>query len=269
MKWYVLFAVMVLFLFGCISSSIKKSRKAEKLILKENFNIAFDVEKCLYNDLEQTYYLKANNKIFIYHEKKLVNSFGGSGFGELNFNLLSDIYLSSDGSLLALDSFAKTLKKIDKNGHFIAEFSLKESSEPTLFCADKQNRIFVYDNFQKEIIVYENLNSEPSSRWARYDNSEPVAMFFQRNQLVVQTHTSTQIFSPLGYHLQDISQRIWLDEFNNQISLQTNLLKINDTKPFLAIANGASAKISINKNYLVIYQNREIKNYEIVYEKSD
>ncbi len=104
------FSTFLLFLlFGCSSVELQTDHSPLQLNIIQKINLGFIPAKCVYSSTERTTFIleENTNYIHIYRNGKKINTIGGLGFENTNFNDLSDITISPDGKLLVLDSFQK------------------------------------------------------------------------------------------------------------------------------------------------------------------
>ena len=156
---------MLWLLCGCTIS--QSGRNIEPSGFVEEYHLApgFKVEKVCYNAMEHVAYLWETNtdQIHIFQNDKLVNTIGGRGFERGNFQKLSDICLSPDGNLIALDSFDRSLKKFDKTGNLVTEIKIDKNLNPSLAAMSLDEKIYIYDGKSKEILVLDNRGKEKES----------------------------------------------------------------------------------------------------------
>ncbi len=90
--------------------------------------------------------------IFNTDDNKKINTIGGIGFGDNQFNNLTDISLSHDNHLLALDSFQKKIKQYSSEGEYLGSISLSNCSNPMLITVLDENNWIIFDDGTKELI---------------------------------------------------------------------------------------------------------------------
>ncbi|MCF7792883.1 MAG: hypothetical protein K9N09_02870 [Candidatus Cloacimonetes bacterium] len=163
----------------------------------------FTPQKCLYSSTYKTAFVqeKGNNLIHIYKYGKRVNTIGGMGFDQVNFSNLSDITLAPDGSLLALDSFAKKIKKFDDEGKFITEFSLNNFVEPVLFDVALDETFYIYDRSRNEIVSTNLFTSADDFQFGSFQLLKtPSNLILNNNQIIIndKENNVTLIFDNFG-----------------------------------------------------------------------
>jgi len=194
--------LLLLILTNCsIAEQQKKYTPVRFEIIQETAN-DFIPEKCLYSFIDKTVFASQieNNEIHIFQDGKKINTIGGMGFEQINFNNLSDIALAPDGGLLALDSFEKKIKKFDTDGKFITSLDLEDFSEPTLFTIATDETFYIYDSDRNEIRTFTRINEYDSFSFGRFQLTEPTNLQLSGNSLIVNERNleKTLIFNTFG-----------------------------------------------------------------------
>lgn len=194
-----------LFLLLVSCSGIDKNQKLRLVdfeVIRE-IKPDFPPEKCVYNFIAKTAYIwqKDTNLIHFFQEGIHRNTIGGLGFEQQNFSKLSDIALAPDGSLLALDSFSKSIKKFNQHGRYITQISLPGITEPTLFDISTDERIFVYDAARNEIKIFQQQIEK--FNFGSFHIKSPINLSFQNRRITLhdKINNETLIFSDLGNFL--------------------------------------------------------------------
>lgn len=152
---------------------------------------------------------------------------GGIGFEASSFTRLSDIALAPDGSLLALDSFARHIKKFSADGNLTATIDLPASVEPVLFAVSSDETIYYYDAGRAELVVYRSVTGEEAYTFGKFDISDPTQIQLVRNTLFVyQKDGSTLMYDVFGQFLEQQGNIIIRDRGVNY-KLQENWLEYN------------------------------------------
>lgn len=202
MKFFCSILVFSFLFTACSNLDLPSNYLPVQFELIMEINPYFKPDKCLYSSAHKTAYVlqKESNLIHLYRNGIRINTIGGMGFDRNQFSKLSDIALAPDGSLLALDMFAKKIKKFDQDGKFITEFALSDLSEPKLFDVSYSESFYIYDESRNEIIV-SNYNSETESfQFGSFVLKKPASLIFSDNQIIINDRQNnlTLIFNNLG-----------------------------------------------------------------------
>ncbi|HPR17665.1 MAG TPA: hypothetical protein PLD62_05415 [Candidatus Cloacimonadota bacterium] len=197
---------LLLLLFSGCSNVVSQSNYVPAgFVTIREIPLSFIPQKCLYSSSQKTTFVwqKDSNLIHIFQNGIKINSIGGMGTGQTNFNNLSDIALAPDGSLLALDSFARKIKKFDTQGGFIAQFSLNNFDEPLLFDIALDETFYIYDNRSREIVATSLYGQQEYYRFGNFQLKTPSNLILSGNNLVVNDRTNDQtlVFDSLGQFL--------------------------------------------------------------------
>ncbi|MCF7911137.1 MAG: hypothetical protein K9M99_01310 [Candidatus Cloacimonetes bacterium] len=178
-------------------SSARPAGFSEILLL--NTNIA--VEKACYNSLKQVTYIWESNteKIHIFKQNKQINTIGGEGFDRANFQKLTDICLSPDGDIFALDSPDRSLKKFDEKGELRAVIKIDADLSPLLVAVALDQKIYVYGDKRKEIVVL-NYKGKELEAFGSMQFYEPASLELYNDLIAVYEPLNdiTVFFSRLG-----------------------------------------------------------------------
>lgn len=198
------FLLPVIFLAACAEISFSEQFIPVKFETVLDLNINYQVQKCLYSSTKNTVFSwqKDTNLIHIYKHGKQINTIGGLGFEQNNFNKLSDICLAPDGSLLTLDSFSKQIKKFDSEGKFITAFEFEDLIEPTLFDISLDETFYVYDRSRNEIVV-RNAYTAEEFQFGDFQLKTPTDLTLKLDKILVydHEHDSTVAFNSFGQFL--------------------------------------------------------------------
>ena len=106
-----------------------------------------------------------SNKILKYsQELELVDSWGGPGTGDGQFNLPRSIVQDSRGNYYVSDELNHRIQKVSENGEFIASYGSYGSQEGYFavqqgLSIDAQDRVYVADTYNNRIQVFETYPS--------------------------------------------------------------------------------------------------------------
>ncbi len=269
MKRNSLCLLFLLFLTSCSISNFQPAYLVKNISLTEKLNDLPIGQKYVYSSLYKTIFImdKATNEIQIYANKKFVNKVGGFGFESNSFRKLSDICLSSDGFLYALDSFAKSIKKFDQNGLLLATINLSNSNDPRLLEISEDNTLYVYDQSKKEFDVYSNIDGKYQSSFGKFFMSNPQSISISRSGLSVYDTAvnKTLIFNLLGKLDLELPGNVIRDDHDNLISVSDYGIKIQNN-PLLTFTSKLNTFYYKNTVLLLNFEN-ELWISTITYEK--
>jgi hypothetical protein len=227
------------------------------------------------------------NLIQLYKGNNQVNTIGGLGFGESNFNRLTDITVSPHGRLLALDSFQKTIKKFDSDGMWLENYPLRSLNEPLLFDVSHDGMVFIYDRTSNEIVIYDEKLEYIEYRFGKFLLRDPIQLncTFQHLSVYDKSSDKTYIFDLLG-DLQETLNGFWqIDRYTNRYRLTGNMITVftkdhwekskqqlrdkTDLQPDSIILLSAKPwnSFSVSRGVIKAIADRELLISEIVYER--
>jgi len=189
--------LILIFCSSCVSLEkahldLKLSHLDKIVEISTNFIPA----KSVYSSLDNTTYImeKDANRIHIYKDDQKINSIGGMGFDVYNFNKLTDIALSPDGNLLALDSFARKIKTFDREGKLVTQFNLELIGKPEIFDISLDETFYIYDRNKKEIVITRITDEDVSESFGKFILSEPVSLIINDNMVQVYDRQADKTF---------------------------------------------------------------------------
>jgi hypothetical protein len=213
-------SIFLIVLTGC--SGISTARKIVPISLKAagRMELPFSVDKCLLDQVTGTWYLQQQDSpnIYFYRNGGQINSAGGLGSDNSNFQKLSDIAIDNDGYLLALDGFARLVKKFSPDGKWIADINLPDFRQPENFCCTPENNLIIYDAATKELKSVSGLDGRTLFTFSRFQvntvsvitaNSEVIAVASAIDPLTV-------LFSTIGFYKMDYPDRLVVDQYLNR-----------------------------------------------------
>jgi len=177
-----------LFIFGCSSVQMSApSLTPRSFAILEEFTPPADAQKALYSTIDKTtYLLESQQARVIMYKNGTRNTVGGIGFDSQNFAQLNDIALAPDGNLLALDGFARKIKKFSSDGHLVSTIDLVGSVEPALFVMAPDETIYYYDASRREVVVYRHLTRQEAYAFGKFQLDNPVQLLLTKNHLLIQ-----------------------------------------------------------------------------------
>ncbi|MCF7857768.1 MAG: hypothetical protein K9N07_00380 [Candidatus Cloacimonetes bacterium] len=221
-KYAFLSTVAVLSLLtSCANIDIQAERVPVNIDFIYKIMTNFIPQKCVYSYIGKTAFIseKNTNNIHIFKDGKQINTIGGLGFSATNFTKLTDIALSPDGNLLALDSFQKKIKKFDTRGKFITEFDLKGFIEPILFAVAIDETFYIYDNAAKEIVITRTFEDSDKYTFGKFQLRSPQKIKLGKKQITIydKFSDSTILFGILGQFQTEEPGNIQWDKQNQYI----------------------------------------------------
>lgn len=238
MKTQVLLSSTLLLLTGCLlllltgCAGIEAGRKITpvRLQVTDRLQLPFRVEKCLLDQRTGTYYLMEQNRpnIHFYRNGQSINLIGGFGTDRTSFQKLSDIALDADGNLLALDIFARSVRKFSPDGKWIADIDLAGFNQPGRFCATAETDLIIYDAASQELSRLSTFDGKVMFTFGRFQ-VEGVFHISSAGDLIAvvsEDRIRTVLFTGMGLFLRDFSAQLVLDRFQNRFVYQDGALKL-------------------------------------------
>lgn len=261
------------FIISCLlllSCSHNRQVKAEIIELNKivSITVEFNISDVGYDSNSRTIYLAEELKdyISIYQDFKFSNKFGGKGNNNSSFQLLTDLEVSDNGSLLALDNLQKRISIFDKNGIYRNSISLKNYSNPTKFTLGSDDLLYLYDKNEQEIIILNLLTSQEFMRFAKFEIDPPQAIRFSGNHLTVTNKDRhTDFFNSLGAFVEKYPYLTVKDSYQNTLSLQNNFIFSNGQPKTPIIVGSVPKGMFLKQNNLIIYTQNEVLIYNIKY----
>lgn len=252
---------------GCSQNS-QKAVEISSLELNGRLEVDFVIKDLDYHLSSKTLYLAESYKdyIWVYRNFDFLNKFGGKGNNNSSFQLLSDIEVSENGNILALDNLRKRIAIFDKNGIYRNDISLKNYSNPIKFTLSNDDLLYLYDNDEQEVIIINMLTSQEFIRLGKYEIESPQAIKINNNFLNVTTNKQqSDMFFSMGGFSQSYPTLTVVDNFQNTISIVNNFLTINKITHTLIPVQSPVMGMMIKYNTLIIYTQKEVLLYNIKY----
>jgi len=263
-------AIIVVFLFLSCSEIIvsETSGKPQKPVELLSLNLDFEPVKACYSHIDTLVYVAdKKHQIHIYSKNQKKTIIGGLGTGQNALSDVSDIASGYDGTLWILDSINRKLVKFSKDGNFISETKLDVLSKPVLFDLAVNEKIYIYDDYKREIFVLNPLNSVWEFSFGKMQFEEPVSLTCNRDFIIIQERNgSTLIYNTLGNFIEELKQSTHIDKFGNKYSITNNTMKFGDMIMMSSIypING----VKLRGDFLTFISNSsEIKVMKMSYEK--
>jgi len=252
------FVILISLISACSSIEPQINLVPEKLEIITKINTDYVPKKCVYSSINKTLFVweAQTDLIHIYNNGERVNTIGGMGFDSSKFNKLSDITISPDGNLLALDSFNKKIKKFDENGKFITEVKLAEFVEPSLFAVAIDETYYIYDNALKEVIITRTLAKDDWFTFGKFQFNSPAELSLGKNNITIYDAklNSTLVFETLGRFQEEYDGKIKIA--NRQIyKLEDHFIYHSKTNSKFAISINKWLGFNVSDNVVVFSAN--------------
>jgi hypothetical protein len=254
--------IAVLLLAACSGNRFSAYRAIEDL--KQVDWVPGSYDKAVCDPLTRVVFAmdRSTHEVHIYRGGKRINTIGGLGFDRTSFQRLSDIGVDTDGSLLALDSVQKLLRKFSPEGGVVAEISLSGLHQPELFCVSADGELFVFDAATQEIVCISAFDAGELYRFGRFQLKQPSSISCSRDYIAVYSGAlnSTDVFYLLGQYKESIPDQVVFDNFNNPLSPEKT--------PALVLA-GKAALLTFNRDAVCALYGDGIRVFAIQYRKGE
>lgn len=265
---YLSVLILALIATACSGPQRKAPMDIDVFNLVSSLSTDTSVQKALFHPQSGTVYAMstASQQISIYRDSKRVNVVGGLGTGTANFRNLSDIALSMEGKLLALDSVAKSLKIFSDDGKAIGEMELKGCAQPVALAAGSDQNVYVYDAASAEIIVYSVLDGAELFRFGKFELPQVSQLGCNRDYVTAYdaVNDKSHIFTALGQFVKQEDGQTLYDDYNNGINLKDGLLlsQMSPASLSMGVNNGT---LTLSGDILVLVFGQEIRMLKIGY----
>lgn len=252
--------LLLLVLLSCVSIGTSKTSyiPINFEVYKEK-KLTIEADKILYSNFDETFYIlnKVNDNITILKKGKSKNKIGGQGFGYGKFTDLTDINLSSDGRLLALDRENKEIIKFDSEGQLIAEYKLSLVSDPYLLAVSADEYAYVYDKYSNSIIVIDLLTQKIKFEFGEFLFKNPDEIMINSGKVIVFDEGKSLVFSNLGLLLNESDDVLFYD--NNVEFKLLNGEITNHAFGFKHILpNQIWIRVNVCNDYIVLQSNDNV-----------
>jgi len=268
MKIYALLSVALfslLLLGSCAGTPSRAPMVIESFGLLSEIPLDFVADKVVYHAQSQMLigFSSKNQEIHIFKGSKRQNIIGGLG---ANFNYLSDIALGQDGSIYALDSASRKVKKYSLDGKAIGTQELGGCVQPTLIAVQSDQSLFIYDAGPGEIICYSAIDGTEQNRFGRFQLTQISSLASNRDYLVAYSKDSDSsvIFSTLGQMVRSETGQVVYDVYNNGIGYQKGGLISLTSAAFLPLRSEPK-QLVIDRDVLVLGYGESARLFKIKY----
>jgi hypothetical protein len=262
--------LVMLAIVGCGSNKRVAPMDIDSFSLFSSISAGMPLQKALYYSSNNVIYAMSANtqQVSIYRDGQRVNVIGGLGTGSGNFQSLSDIAIASDGSLLALDSVTKSIKKFSDSGKPMGVLELKGSVQPTMMAVNSNQSFFIYDAASAEIILYSALDGVEQFRFGKFQLVQVQQLSCNRDYVVAYdaTGNKSHVFSTLGQYIKTDDGQSLFDDYNNGLNLDAGLLISQMSPASLNIGTGVGL-MNISRDALILVFGEEIRLLRIGYQQ--
>jgi len=272
-------SIWLFFSISCTRHHISQAKPINYLHLQDRLFVNHHVDKACYAFIDKTFYLmhKSENAIYIYKQGQLWNIIGGPGFGESNFRRLTDINLGADGTLYALDSSERSLKKFDRTGKYQGQVLLTGTTKPSHFAISSTGGIFIYDNYLKEIAFFDyfSLNVKYTFGKFQIESCDELYLIGDFINIYSKPSNSTTIFFVNGLYENSYQGKMLVDSYHNlYLIAEKSIIEHFSQKQLINLQNDHHQQIDKNsyiellnfdKDFLLINHNQEIQVYRLIY----
>ncbi len=224
----ILFLFLALLIAACTTNT-RIFRPVETISFTGQIETAEPIVKAMYSGRSNTVYAMAKDwqQIHFFRALKRINSIGGMGLDRTSFQKLSDISVDSDGSLLALDTIARKIRKFSPDGMWAGDMDIKASAQPELFARAGDQTLFVYDSLSGEVICFSPLDNAEQYRFGKFQLYRISNLSLSRNYVVAYSASdnSSHIYSRLGQYIGSEPGQIVYDDFDNSFILERQTLR--------------------------------------------
>jgi hypothetical protein len=262
--------ILILILFSaCSLDRTARSIPIQEIILSEEISLSYNPGKICYDRIYKTTYIleRNSNKIYIYENKIYKNVIGGIGTGKTNFQRLADMALATDGGIYALDSAEKKIKKFDRNGQWITEWTLDSFKRPERLAADNENNFYIFDFFGRTISFYNLLTTGVDFDFGRFALSNVENINLVGDNLVIWDKQADQtlIYSSIGKEIKSFPGRVISDRYGNYLTLKENYLQLEGQENKFCLSADRYSGISWSNGVIYLLKSNSYIPAEIKY----
>lgn len=261
-------SILLILLSACSSNKRTPPMEIATFSLFETVSFAENISKAYYHPTSKAIYAmeESTHRILIWKGDKRINAIGGMGSGNSNFQSLSDFAMGADGSIYALDSFAKVIKRFNSDGKYINSVQLDYIQQPSKLAIGTEQNVYIFDAASSEIIAYDLLDSSELFRFGRFQLQKVDQLFANRDYVVAYDEAAGQsaLFSSLGQHISDQTGQIVYDIYNNAISLSKEALVSTMSAAWLPLS-GKAESVTIARDILAIVVDHQVRLLKLDY----
>ncbi len=224
------FCILLMILSGCAGIDTGRTIIPVKLQITDNLVLPFKADKCLFDQSTATYYITELGRpnIYLYRNQKQINQIGGLGLDKSSFQKLSDIAIDPDGNLLALDEFARLIRKFSPDGKWVADIDISSFNQPSRFCSTPESDLIIYDNATKELQRISSFDGKTMFTFGRFQVESVSGITASRDMVAVvsENKDKTVLFTGMGLFLKELPSQIVVDRFQNQYCYVDGAVKL-------------------------------------------
>lgn len=269
-RYCIIFFLFLFLLSGCSSLNIttrkEKPRKIEVITSIEHDK---DYQKAVYCPLNKRIYaMDDNNNIEIFFKNKRIAKLGGIGTNNANFDRLTDIDLTLENKLLALDSFASEFKLFDSNGNLLSTKKLNNYKTPKYFSINRDNTICIFDSSKRNFNFIDNFSMELLFSFGKMEIPLVSDLSITKKNINIYNKDSKQtyIYNSLGRFDKKIKGYCKYDQYNNLFYLNKNYLEIDKDRYCFTVTEWRY--FSIHNRHIILLSSKEIRVCKIIYEST-
>jgi len=269
MKRFIIPFVLVVMLFTACSSN-KKTPPMEVVNFRLTETVEFTerISKAYYYPAGKAVYAMnpETHQILIRKGDKQPNVIGGIGSGNTNFLALADIAMGPEGSIYALDSSQRQIKRFNPDGKYLSSMELSYVQQPQRLALGTEQNVYVYDAATTEIIAFNLLDGSELYRFGRFQLERVDQLYANRDYVVAYNRNKDEsaLFSSLGQFISNDSGQIVYDAYNNAIGLSNEALVSKMSAAWLPLT-GQAKIMTISRDTLAIVVDRQVRLLKLDY----
>ncbi len=258
-----------MFLISCAGIGIPQTRYPQKLKPAEIQTLPFIVKKCQSDNRTGTYYYweAERQNIYFFRNNLQINLIGGFGSDKHSFQKLSDIAIEPEGNLLALDSFAKLLRKFSPDGKWIADTDISFLSQPEKCCVSPDGDVYIYDAAPKEIYRISPFDRKIMYGFGRFqlESVSNLACTGEIVYVVSERNKKTLLFSVMGQFLRELPAQAVIDKYKNQYLYQNGAVQAAAEISYPLGWRETETSMFIQQNRIFVVRDEQVIQLEIIY----
>jgi len=255
--FFIILSLLILSSISCTINRFGEFRPIQGLVLQDSLSINYTVDKVSYSPINRTFFLlnRTENTIRIYKNGDFFNVVGGSGFSNENFRRLTDIFVGIDGSLFALDSFDRTIKRFDNDGIYLNQFSLENISSPERFVMSNFAALFVYDAHSKEIFALDPFDMSITFSFGKFQIDRADAFFISGDYINIFDNSliETNVFQINGLLENTFRGFTFMDAFRNILTKSFHTIVASREDLMLFSSLGRIEYFAIERDFFVFF----------------
>jgi len=260
--------VILVLITACSSNKKMPPMEVVDFRLIETVEFAEQISKAYYYPTSKSVFAMNPDahQILIRKGDKQPNIIGGIGTGNTNFMDLADMTMAPDGSVYALDSAAKLIKRFNSDGKYISSMELNYVQQPQKLALGNEQNVYVYDAATSEIISFNLLDGSELYRFGRFQLERVDHLYANRDYVVAydKDKDKSTLFSSLGQFISSESGQIVYDQYNNAIKLSDEALVSKMSAAWLPLT-GKAKIMTISRDILAIVVGKQLRLLQLDY----